>query len=273
MTRCLLLLLLAASYTASAVVIRHDAEDAEYQIPASAFPALADMPGEGHGVLIAPQWVVTVAHAVPSECEVTINGVPRKVEHVYMHPGYKKPPKALVNDAVASGDTSRLVEFLADSDDIALIKLASPIADVTPVALYRENDEVGEIVELIGKGATGNGVAGQAIHAAHRTRLRRAFNVVVGADSRWISYAFDAPPLGLSLEGITGNGDSGGPVIIDHRGQKQLAGLASFDRYYPQSSVRAFHAGLYGQVVNSIRISRYVTWIERVMSDTPQQEG
>ena len=52
MTRFLLLiLLLAMSLTASAIVIRHDVDDSKYRIPASEFPALVDMPGEGHGVL------------------------------------------------------------------------------------------------------------------------------------------------------------------------------------------------------------------------------
>src|SRR3546814_6936850 len=67
MTRYLLLALLAISSTASAVVIRSDVDDVRYQVPASAFPALADMPGEGHGVLIAPQWLVTAAHAAPMQ--------------------------------------------------------------------------------------------------------------------------------------------------------------------------------------------------------------
>src|SRR3546814_12374609 len=44
MTRYLLLALLAISSTASAVVIRSDVDDVRYQVPASAFPALADMP-------------------------------------------------------------------------------------------------------------------------------------------------------------------------------------------------------------------------------------
>src|SRR3546814_3471879 len=75
MTRYLLLALLAISSTASAVVICSDVDDVRYQVPASAFPALADMPGEGHGVLIAPQWVVTAVHAAPMqgmEADVTI---------------------------------------------------------------------------------------------------------------------------------------------------------------------------------------------------------
>jgi len=79
MTRLLLLALLAVSVSASSIVIRDDVDDAQYRIPASEFPALADMPGEGHGVLIAPQWVITAAHAITWQSEikqVTINGVP-----------------------------------------------------------------------------------------------------------------------------------------------------------------------------------------------------
>jgi hypothetical protein len=266
-TYLLALILPAASSTANAVVIRHDVEDAAYRIPASAFPALVDLPGEGHGVLIGPQWVVTAAHAVSSPCmeDVTIDGERRSVERVVMHPGYTRVPAALVDEAVAFGDASGVAEFLSKSDNIALLELASPVADVAPVELYRGSDETGATVELIGKGATGNGAEGQALDAPHRTELRRAFNVVVDADDRWLSYAFDKPPLGLPLEGIIGNGDSGGPVLIDRDGAKQLAGLASWNRY-ADSDVRALHAGLYGQVVYSVRISRYVAWIDSVMS-------
>jgi hypothetical protein len=67
MGRLLLGPLLTFSFTTSAVIIRGDVEDAKYRVPASAFPALVDMPGEGHGVLIAPQWVVTAAHAAPMQ--------------------------------------------------------------------------------------------------------------------------------------------------------------------------------------------------------------
>lgn len=145
MIRFLPLLLLATASKADAIVIRHDVDDAAYLIRASAFQALVDLPGEGHGVLIGAQWVVTAAHAVPSPCmeDVTINGERRTVERVVMHPGYKRVPAALVDEAVTSGDASGVAQFLAESDDIALLKLASPFANVTPVALYRGNDETG----------------------------------------------------------------------------------------------------------------------------------
>ncbi|HRO04283.1 MAG TPA: hypothetical protein PLS69_11830, partial [Terricaulis sp.] len=54
--------LAALATAASAVVIRDDVEDAAYQVESSEFSALADIPHEGHGVLIDPQWVITAAH-------------------------------------------------------------------------------------------------------------------------------------------------------------------------------------------------------------------
>lgn len=265
--RRLLLLVLAASTAAGAVVIRHDVDDARYRIADTELPALADLPGEGHGVLIAPRWVVTAAHAVSSAATsgVRVGGTSRKVERVVVHPGYRRLPATLVDEAVATGDSSAALAFLAASDDIALIELAEPVAGIAPLRLYRRGDEAGQTVTLIGKGATGDGVDGQAPDAAHRTRLRRAYNVVTEADARWLSYVFDAPASGLPLEGITGSGDSGGPLIIEADGVPSLAGLASWNRY-ADSTVRAFHAGLYGQVVFNVRISRYAGWIDGVIS-------
>ena len=83
MARLLLLALLVVSSSASAIVIRDDVDDSKYRIAASDFPALADMPGEGHGVLIAPQWVITAAHAIAWQSEPTgiIEGTSVPVAH------------------------------------------------------------------------------------------------------------------------------------------------------------------------------------------------
>ncbi|GAB2577450.1 trypsin-like serine protease [Dyella jejuensis] len=270
--------LLAVSTAVGAVVIRADVDDAKYRVPASAFPALVDMPGEGQGVLIAPQWVVTAAHAAPMqmqgmEDEVSIGGVARKVKRVVTYPGYKKLPDQLITEALASGDLSKMSAFLASSNDIALIELASPVKDVTPVSLYRGNKELGMTVELLGKGATGNGTKGQDPHSAHRTVLRRAFNVIVGDDARYVWYRFDPPPSALPLEGITGSGDSGGPLLVGDGSSRQLVGLASWGKYptgHPfwrkWAPGRPFVEGLYGEIVYAVRVSSYIQWIEGVIS-------
>lgn len=153
MNRWLLLALAALPCAAGAVVIRHDVDDARYRIEAAAFPALADMPGEGHGVLIAPRWVLTAAHAAPMEgmgATVAINGARYGVERVFLHPGFKRMPEALGKEAMATGSASKIHAFLATSDDIALVRLATPVNDVQPVALYRGTGEAGQVAVLIG---------------------------------------------------------------------------------------------------------------------------
>lgn len=270
MKEYLFMALLAMSSTASAIIIRDDIDDERYQIPASALPALADFPGEGHGALISPEWVVTAAHVVCMQDieEITINDLPRKVESVVVHSGHKMPPDTLVKEALASGDGTELRAFLASSDDIALVKLRAAVTDVKPISLYRGSEEMGRRVQLIGKGATGNGKEGSEPDAAHRTTLRRAFNVISSVDTRWISYTFDSPNSGVPLEGMAGNGDSGGPVLVKEGGQWQLAGLVSWDS--SQRDLRTYRGARYGDGGNNVRISHYIAWIESKVSPDNQ---
>lgn len=265
MNRWLFLLLAALPFAAGAIVIRDDVDDGRYRIERSDFPALADMPGEGHGVLIAPRWVLTAAHAAPMEgmgATIAINGNAYGVERVFLHPGYRRMPEALGKEAMATGSPSRIHAFLAASDDIALIKLAAPVTDATPVALYRGSAEVTQVAVLIGKGATGNGAVGQLPDAPHRTSLRRAHNTITGGNQRYLWYRFDPPPQGLPLEGVLGSGDSGGPLVVNDHGTWQLVGLGSWITAVPE---HALEAGFYGQMVHNVRVSRYVDWIEAVM--------
>ena len=271
MIRILLLILLAASSAASAVVIRHDVDDSKYRVPTSEFPALVDMPGEGHGVLIAPQWAITAAHTIPEGHKlqhVTINGLSRDVDRVVMHTGYKALPHALVDQAMASGEAMLIVVFLASSDDIALIKLTQAVTDVTPVELYKDNNEPGQIAKIVGKGATGTGSTGHSPNGPNRTELRRAFNAITSAHDRWLCYVFDELPKALPLEGTLGNGDSGGPVLLQSGNKWLLAGLGSWK--VAQGDVRTARPGRYGQTTCNVRLSHYVEWIESVISERPQ---
>jgi len=265
MPRIWWLALLVVSFSASAIVVRDDVDDSKYRVSASEFPALVDMPGEGHGVLIAPQWVVTAAHAVTWQSEikqVTIAGVPRDVERLVIHPGYKKPPQKLLDQALATWDWTLFRVLLSSSDDIALLKLAQPVTDVSAVAINKSDDEFGQTIKVIGKGATGNGVTGYEFSSSHRTELRRAYNKVTSADGRWLCYTFDKPSDALPLEGGSGSGDSGGPVLLQTENRLLLVGLTSWSD--PQSTNRT--PGRYGQITCNVRLSHYKDWIESIIS-------
>ncbi len=229
------------------------------------------MPGEGHGVLIAPQWVITAAHVLPWHSEtmqVAIGGIPRDVERVVMHPGYKTPPQELIGQAMATGEAVLILVLLASSDDIALVKLTQPVTDVAAVAIYKDSDEPNQIVKIVGKGATGTGATGHDPKGPNRTELRRAFNKITSAHERWFCYVFDEPRSALPLEGIGGNGDSGGPALIQVDGQWLLAGVSAWK--FLQGDVRTARPGRYGQTSCNVRLGHYIEWIESVISMQPQ---
>lgn len=256
-----LIAILLVSYACSAIVIRHDTPDSEYRVNVAEYPTLASLPREGHGVLISKQWVVTAAHAVlwrPVH-EVILNGVARKASRVIVHPGYKPAAEEL-----KSGDAAPLMKFMESSDDIALIKLEHPVNDITPAQIYRGSDEKGHIVEIVGRGATGNGLVGEYPRSPHSGQLRRAFSRVISADEKWLGLRFAAPPKAVALEGMPADGDSGAPIFLAVNGSRQLAGIAS--RKLATGKISDFTCCRYGQVTYQVRISRYAAWIDSTIA-------
>jgi secreted trypsin-like serine protease len=276
MSRFATLLTLAIAGSASAVVIRDDVNDAKYRLASSEFRPLADLPGEGHGVLIAPQWVVTAAHAVAWQDKVdtvVIDGASRKVEKVIFHGGYKKLPQELVDAAIKAGDATPAMDFLASSDDIALVKLTMPVSDVQPARILSAA-AAGSTVEIIGKGATGTGSLGHNPQGPNRTELRHAFSTLSTSQGRWMSYEFRQPPGALPMEGSAGNGDSGGPLLITVQGERQLVGLTSWKRVSGNPS--EFRPGRYGQVNYAVRLAHYLDWMQATMASggtAPSPDG
>lgn len=262
-----LLLALVAAGSAGAVVIRDDVGDPRYRMAAADFPALADLPVEGHGVLIAPRWVVTVAHAVawqPAMQVVVIGGVPREVAQVILHPGYRQLPQDIIDAALKTGDAAEVVAFLAASDDIALVKLAAPVTDIAPVAIH-SGSAAGARIEIIGKGATGTGAQGHSPHGPNRTDLRRAFSTLTASEGRWLTYVFRNGPEALPLEGSAGNGDSGGPLLVGEGASRRLAGLTSWKDSSDGKLV--LQPGRYGQINRGLRLAHYRDWIRATMAD------
>jgi hypothetical protein len=247
--------------SSNAVVKRHDMPAEKYVVE-NAPEFLIDMPHEGHGVLIASQWIVTAAHVIFYDYtgkSIKIAGESYTIESVTKHPDYIEPDESLFK-----GDAARLMTFFTSRSDIALIKLSSPVSGIAPVKIYQENNEVGQIVTVFGRGATGNGLIGEDLSTKPLRKMHSFHNKIDGAKGNWLTYKFDSPPNSLPLEGMHGSGDSGGPSVIFLDGEPYLAGLSSWQ--YWQGDLSKFKGGLYGATGYQVRLSVYKDWILGVLA-------
>jgi hypothetical protein len=238
--------LLAASCAtpAFAIIGRHDVPADAYLADPEGFSNVGLLMGQVESTLVAPRWAVTAAHTIERESpfldwRVELRGRRFDIEKVILHP--------------------RRVRESVDSDfDLALLKLTEGAQGVTPAPLYDASDEVGREAILIGRGATGTG--DRPAEAQRDGRLRRATNIVEAAFEHSLIFTFDTPPAGSALEGISGDGDSGGPAFINKDDQLRLAGVGSFNS--------TEHGG-YGSVEGYARVSSHVEWLRSVMRDDP----
>ncbi len=250
---------LATVGESSAIVIRHDRDDARYLTLGERYPAVGSLVPVGDGVvtLIAPGWAITAAHVAeiisPFSHSVLFEGVEYPVEGRFYHPDWK----------ATTGSDGHMDELHVD---MALLKLAGPVREVTPVSLYADSDEPGKRITFIGWGDYGNGQSGPEDNDGKR---RGARNTVSSVDRDWVRFLFDAPPAGDDLEGISGPGDSGGPALYERDGEVFIIGVGSSNDDLGQGLPEC----TYGTTELYARVSTHRGWIVETMRSRDTGEG
>jgi len=237
----LMIAIVTLSGNAHAIMRRHDLPDSEYVVDAQAYPQIVDLlePGDCLGTLIAPTWLLTAAHCaayLPSGHSIAIAGVDHEVEGVVCHPSYD-----------------------GDEHDFALVKLVDAVDDVMPLALYRRDDEKGQRVLFVGRGDTGNGHQGQR-RSTNDGLTRAATNTVSNTERAWLEFVFNEPgDSGVTdIEGLSGDGDSGGPALIATAEGLAVAGVSSWQ------DARRRKIGTYGVHDFYARVSSDLEFIDEI---------
>jgi hypothetical protein len=265
----------------SAVMIRDDVPENRYIDLARTtdFQAgrvlMVDARGDYSGVLVGPRHVLTVGHPIygyldegasegPLAIDIRIDGLTFQGEYAFLHPDY---------------DTT--THF--GGADLAIVRLAQPVAGVQPATIWTGGIRRGERFVGVGQGKSGTGsdtsehlptgvfrgyentadymdeTDGLGHFRADFDNGSEAANtlakIVYGDPDREIAGFSAKEPL--PLEGSVAAGDSGSGIWLRKEGGVHLAGIASY-RYY------SMYGGQSGYV--NLGNARILNWIESVDS-------
>jgi Trypsin len=251
----LAVLLAVLSLNAAAILIRPDRDDAEYVELATKYPTsvLLNAP-DGEGVLIAPRWILTAAHMAKALQEskpvprIPIEGRQYEIQSFHLHPDWKK------------GNPG---------SDLALLYLRRAVPDsIEPTPLYKEKDEGGKTVIVVGHGYTGK-IGEKPLPKERWDRKKRAaINTIDRVSPRILALKIKPPDEASDLQGATAPGDSGCPLFLETREGLRVIGISTATDDTNANGI----VGDAGDWELYARVSFFVAWIEATMVNVEKEE-
>ncbi|MDQ3494712.1 MAG: trypsin-like serine protease [Pseudomonadota bacterium] len=241
----------------AALVVRHDVPAAAYLGRESDFPAVFGLyrTHTGHwdclATLIGPRHALTAAHCTDvSELQAQLGT--GKGGYAVEIAGLQVRIEAVIQYQVSGADPA---------PDLALLRLERSVTHIQPIGLLRDGNEVGRVVQIPGWGGTGTGQTGAGPSDG---LFRVAENRVDRAENGRLYWTFDDPAQGkaLTLEGISGPGDSGGPALVRTPRGWSIAGVSSAQRTMDGPE------GVYGVEEVFVRVSDFVDWIQTELANS-----
>lgn len=198
--------------------------------------------GQCSGTLIAPNAVLTAAHCIPESGpqDFEVGGRTYSAKQVVVHPQYE-----------------------SEDIDLAVMILNENVVGIEPAEINRVPPQVGQMLTLVGFGATGTAQSG---HDGSFGVKHVGQTPIDEVTSTLVNWNYDDPS-----ESNTAPGDSGGAAFLEIDGKLVLAGVTSGGTLE--------NAGL-GDKSIDMRVDAFASWVDNVMAgnvgapgDVPTDDG
>jgi hypothetical protein len=210
----------------------------------------------GSVTLVSPDWVVTAAHNLltpDGNTQLPLSGMKIGFGSNALTDSTKYSVTQVIRVPGYSSDTY--------ANDLAFLRLATPVTGITPMSLYTGTLSAGQEVTTIGHGQPGSPATGLLPYDG----IERGMVNQIGSSAELYSFFADAPPNLVMTQFVPDNllgnyeyfggsvsrGDDGGGLMVLDNGVWKLAGVTSYDYDSPN----------YGAYSLYTEMSAYSAWI------------